>query len=108
MFRREGLWLDEYKTITKQELKTLLDVFPDDEKFKIMETKLGVTIIPIGEKIVSKEDVMILAGMAKTLIFSNNSFLSQIDMHSVTQDIFNIKRKGTVNTLLMSRYMDKR
>lgn len=93
--------MDKYKTITKKELRKILDIFPDDEEFRIIETQLGVTIVPIGEKIMSKEDVLVLAETAKTLIFSNNSFLSQIDMHSVTQDIFNIQRKGTVNTLLM-------
>lgn len=95
--------MDEYKAITKNELKKLLDMFPDDEEFRLIETQLGMTIIPIGEKVVSKDDVMVIANSAKTIIYSANKFVSQVDMHSVTQDIFNIERNGILNTLLVPK-----
>lgn len=96
--------MDEYKIITKKELQVLLDMFPDDEEFRVIQTELGVTIIPIGEKIVSKDDIMVIADKAKTMIFSANKFISQVDMHSVVQDIYNIERRGILNTLLVPKY----
>ncbi len=95
--------MDKYKVITKNELKNLLDLYPDDKEFKIIETQLGMTIVPIGEKIMSKDDVMLIADRAKTMIYSGNRFLSQVDIHSAKQDIFNIKSIGTLNTLLMPK-----
>lgn len=95
--------MNEYKTISKKELKLLLDEFPDDEEFTVIQTKLGVTIIPVGEKTLNKEEVLTIAARAKTMIFSSNHFVSQVDMHSVSQDIYNIKRKGILSTLLVQR-----
>lgn len=97
--------MDKYKVITKNELKNLLDLYPDDKEFKVIETQLGMTIIPIGEKVMSKDDVMLIADRAKTMIYSGNRFLSQVDIHSAKQDIFNIKSMGTLNTLLMPKVL---
>lgn len=95
--------MDEYKVITKKELKVLLDSFPDDEEFKVIKTNLGVTIIPIGEKILNKEEVLTIAEKSKTMILSSNKFISQVDMHSMSQDIYNIKKNGILNTLLVPK-----
>ena len=100
--------MDKYKVITKNELKNLLDLYPDDKEFKIIETQLGMTIVPIGEKIMSKDDVMLIADRAKTMIYSGNRFLSQVDIHSAKQDIFNIKSIGTLNTLLMPKALKEK
>ena len=94
----------KYKTITKKELKELLDKYPDDEEFNIIQTKLGMTIIPLGEQIANKVDILEIANTTKTMIYSENKFMSQVDMHSVRQDIFNIERSGTMNTLLLPRF----
>jgi hypothetical protein len=99
--------MEKYKIITKNELKNLLDSYPDDKEFKIIETKLGVTIIPLGEKVMSKNDIMLVADKAKTMIYSGNRFLSQVDIHSVKQDIFNIKKVGTLNTLLLPKFLQE-
>ena len=94
----------KYKTITKKELKELLDKYPDDEQFNIIQTKLGMTIIPLGEQIANKVDILEIANTTKTMIYSENKFMSQVDMHSIKQDIFNIERSGTMNTLLLPRF----
>ena len=86
----------EYKTITKKELTELLDKYPEDKEFNIIQTQLGMTIIPLGERIANKVD-----------IYSENKFMSQVDMHSVRQDIFNIERGGVMNTLLLPRFSNK-
>lgn len=104
MFQEGGLIVDKYKTITKKELKELLDKYPDDEEFNIIQTKLGMTIIPLGEQIANKVDILEIANTTKTMIYSENKFMSQVDMHSIKQDIFNIERSGTMNTLLLPRF----
>ena len=89
----------EYKTITKKELTELLDKYPEDEEFNIIQTQLGMTIIPLGGRIANKVDILEIANAAKTMIYSENKFMSQVDMHSVRQDIFNIERNGALNAL---------
>ena len=104
MYLEGGLVEAEYKTITKKELRELLDKYPEDEEFNIIQTQLGMTIIPLGERIANKVDIL---EIAKTMIYSENKFMSQVDMHSVRQDIFNIERNGVMNTLLLPRFSNK-
>lgn len=94
----------KYKTITKKELKELLDKYPDDEEFNIIQTQLGMTIIPLGEQRANKMTILEFANAARTLIYSENKYMSQVDMHSMCQDIFNIERSGTMNTVLLPRF----
>ena len=107
MYQEGGLVVAKYKTITKKELKELLDKFPEDEEFSIIQTQLGMTIIPLGERIANKGDILKIANAAKTMIYSENKFMSQVDMHSVRQDIFNIERNGIMDTLLLPRFSNK-
>lgn len=107
MYLEGGLVVVEYKTITKKELRELLDKYPEDEEFNIIQTQLGMTIIPLGERIANKVDILEIANAAKTMIYSENKFMSQVDMHSVRQDIFNIERNGVMNTLLLPRFSNK-
>lgn len=48
MYLEGGLVVAEYKTITKKELTELLDKYPEDKEFNIIQTQLGMTIIPLG------------------------------------------------------------
>ena len=107
MYLEGGLVVAEYKTITKKELTELLDKYPEDKEFNIIQTQLGMTIIPLGERIANKVDILEIANAAKTMIYSENKFMSQVDMHSVRQDIFNIERNGVMNTLLLPRFSNK-
>lgn len=104
MYQEGGLIVAEYKTITKKELTELLDKFPEDEEFSVIQTQLGMTIIPLGERIANKIDILKIANAAKTMIYSENKFISQVDMHSIKQDILNIERNGTMNTLLLPKF----
>lgn len=92
-----------YKKITKRELCALLDNFADDEEFKVIRTKLGVEIIPIGQEIMSKTEIFKIVDKSKTMIYSENKFVSQVDMHTKEQDILNIDRGGVLNTLLLPK-----
>lgn len=107
MYLEGGLVVAEYKTITKKELTELLDKYPEDKEFNIIQTQLGMTIIPLGERIANKVDILEIANAAKTMIYSENKFMSQVDMHSVRQDIFNIERNGVMNTLLLPDFLIK-
>lgn len=95
--------MNTYKKITKRELSALLDKFSDDEEFNVIQTKLGVEIIPIGQKFMSKTEIFEIADKSKTMIYSENKFLSQVDMHTKEQDILNIDRGGALNTLLLPK-----
>lgn len=95
--------MEEYRKISKKELFSLLDSFPDDEEFTVIQTDLGMSIIPLGQKRVKKEEVACLASKSKTMIYSSNMFLHQVDMHSTVQNIYDIKKVGTLNTLLVPK-----
>lgn len=93
-----------YKKITKKDLIILLDKFSDDEEFRVIETKLGVEIIPIGQKMLTKTQVVNIAEKSKTIIYSENKLVSQVDMHEKEQDIYDIQMKGgALNTLLLPK-----
>lgn len=95
--------MSEYRKISKKELFLLLDTFSDDEEFTVIQTELGMSIIPLGQKKVKKEEVASLASKAKTMIYSDNKFLHQVDMHSTVQNIYDIKKVGMLNTLLVPK-----
>lgn len=95
--------MSTYKKITKRELGALLDKFSDDKEFKVIRTKLGVEIIPIGQEIVSKTEIFEIVNESKTMIYSENKFVFQVDMHTKEQDILNINRGGVLNTLLLPK-----
>lgn len=95
--------MNEYKEISKEELQDFLEKYPKKEKFRVIETKLGVTIVPISEKTLNKNDVLRIANSSKTIIYSDNKFIEQVDMHSVKQDIYNVKRQGILNTILVKK-----
>lgn len=96
--------MESYKKITKKDLVTLLDKFSDDEEFRVIETKLGVEIIPVRQKLLTKNQVADIAERSKTIIYSENKFVSQVDMHEKEQDIYDVqKRGGALNTLLLPK-----
>ena len=65
MYLEGGLVVAEYKTITKKELTELLDKYPEDEEFNIIQTQLGMTIIPLGGRIANKVDILEIANAAQ-------------------------------------------
>lgn len=95
--------MSDYKEISKKELQDFLGKYPKGEKFRILETRLGVTIVPIGEKFVNQKEVLHTAKKSKTIIYSNNNFIEQVDMHSAKQDIYNLKRQGMLKTVLIKK-----
>ena len=95
--------LEQFRIMTKEEYKSMIDQFPDDTEFLVLETDFTAKrkISKRGE-LFNKSDVLIMAKKSKTIIFSGNQYISHIDLHSIRQpDIFNIKKMGVMNTIML-------
>lgn len=94
---------DQYRKMSKREFISMIEEEYDDN------TEFDVHTIDFdaGNKIsvsshIDKRGINIIAKDSKCIIFSGNNLISHVDIHSIPQpDIYNIKRKGIMKTILL-------
>lgn len=95
--------MEQYRKMTKREFINLIErEYDDNSEFDVFTINFD-----IGQKIsnrnrVNKKRMNMIANQSKCIIFSSNEYLSHVDIHSAFQtDIYNIKPKGIMNTIML-------
>ena len=94
---------ERHRKMSKREFINMIEEnYDDDVEFDIhtinFDSGNGFSVI----NHVNKKKINIIAMNSKCIIFSGNNYMSHVDIHSVSQpDIFHIKPKGIMNTILL-------
>lgn len=95
--------MEQHRRMTKIEfINMIMEEFDDNVEFDVYTMNFDA-----GQKIsnsdrVNKQGMNLIANDSKCIIFSGNKYLSHVDIHSVFQpDIYNIKPKGVMKTIIL-------
>lgn len=95
--------MEQHRRMTKREFISMIkEEYDDDAEFDVYTMNFDA-----GQKIsnsdrVNKHGMNLIANESKCIIFSGNKYLSHVDIHSVFQsDIYNIKAKGVMKTIIL-------
>lgn len=94
---------DQYRKMSKKEfIKMIEDEYDDNAEFDVHTIDFDADSKISMLAHVDKKRINNMARNSKSIIFSGNNFESHVDIHSVLQpDIYNIKRKGVMKTILL-------
>ena len=92
----------QFKEMTVKDIKKILDTYPDDTTMLLLTLNFDKNekVSNSGE-FVNKEKISVIAEKAKTIIYHGDRYLTHVDMHSIKQDIYNIKSAGVMKTILL-------
>lgn len=94
--------MEQYKFLTKQELKKIIDEFPEDLLYMLTINFDDKQTVSDGGQYVKKSYVKGIAKASKSIIYSGNNYVSHVDLHNVRQpDIYSVKPMGVVRTILL-------
>lgn len=92
----------QYRKMSKREFINMIEKeYSDDVEFDvhILDFDANEKISMISH--VDKKGINCIAKESKCIIYSGNKLMSYVDIHSVNQNIYDIKPKGIMKTILL-------